>query len=721
MGDRVFLDANENGLQDEGEDGVAGVEVTLLQDGHLVAATKTNVFGNYHFGDLKPGSYQVQFDAPEGFDFTKSNVGHDDGIDSDANPHTGLTAPIHLQSGENDKTVDAGLVDRRQLNLSVAWLGFDFDSDPDVEVLDARIFDQDGDGDFLKEDGSDEQVPFLTPKVGGTFTQRFSITNTGGASENVTVTLQEGSSPFVELMDVTGKGVSFDPETNTVTLATIGKGETVTLHATSQVVDGDGTLTEAQLTYDLVDNPDDPNDFGNASAQITQYWSATGFETAEGETTFNFAEFAPSIVQLDVDGDGTPEAASETLQLLRFDGTLLEGEGGLEPNTLHQVFGLDFDGDTDARARSRTSTRSTLAEGELSLAWTPPPGLDLTTFTELLADGTLAGSQAAYEEFLRLTNEDGIFAEIYAVPSLTVGEEKVYTSEISGQRFQPDGTALSKPFVQEAVSGNIVNVPQTIFPALTTVTYTGAPPSFQHFVESLDPEQTYRVIVESPDPIKFFHYGPDNPHLANIAVIQLDNDASQLVIDNKRTKEKLDLSETLIIGASGLPGGVQVSGDRGRNLKKDQIVGSPGDDDLFGGKSRDRLDGSGGDDRLHGGRSSDTFLFANERFNGLDLTFGNDTISDFKHSVKHKKSKYGYKKYWTYQRGEKDIIKIDTDGLTDVPEFDQNHDGYINGADSGPFVNIQNGSLILDVSSVGGGTITLEGVSSIDANSVVLI
>ncbi|MEM9218885.1 MAG: SdrD B-like domain-containing protein [Cyanobacteria bacterium P01_F01_bin.150] len=720
IGDRVFLDDNGNGIQDEDESGIGDVKVRLFQNGHLVATTRTNAFGHYTFDHLNPGRYRVGFDAPEGFSFTQQNVGYDDTIDSDADPHTGLTTSIYLRSGEKDKTIDAGLIDNRQPDLSVTWLGFDFDSDPNLEVLDSRIFDQDGDGDFRNDDGSDERVPFLTPKVGGTFTQRFAIKNEGGVGENITFTLQESSSAFVELIAVTGKGVSFDPETNTVTIASVGKGETITLHATSQVVDGDGTLTEAHLTYDLVDNPNDPNDFGNASAKLTQYWSATGFETASGETTFNFAEFAPSIVHLDLDGDGVSEAASDELQLLRLDGTLVEGEGGLEPNAEHKVFGTTLDGDTDARARAETSTRSTLAEGELSLAWTPPPGLDLTTFTELVADGTLDVSQAAYEEFLRLTNEDGIFAELYAVPTLVVGDEKIYTSEISGQRFQADGTPLGTHFSQEAVSGNIVNAPQTSFPVLTTVTYDGAPPSFQRFVRALDPEQSYRVIIENPDPIRFFNYSPDNPHLADIAVILLANDESELVIKNNRTRESLDLSETLIIGASGLPGGVKVSGDRGRNIKRDHIIGSPGDDSLFGGNNRDRLDGSVGDDILHGGKGSDKFVFANGTFNGLELTFGNDTISDFKHTTP-KRSQDGKKTYLPNGRREKDIIKIDVDGLTDIPEFDQNHDGYINGADSGTFVSIQNHSLVLDVSSVGGGTITLDGVQSIDANSVVLV
>ena len=472
IGDRVFLDENQNGLQDAHESGVSNVTVKLLSDGHVIATTTTDNHGDYQFSALVPGIYQVQFVAPENFFFTDANIGNDDTIDSDADPHTGTTGLISLNSGETDNSVDAGIVavDESEPELSVVWLGFDFDSDVGLEVIDERVFDLDEDGDFLNDDGTDELVPFLTPKVGGTFTQTFSITNTGGAGENITVVLQESSSIFVELIDVTGEGVSFDPLTNTVTIANIGQGETINLNATSQIINGDGTLTEAVLTFDLIDDPNNPNDFGNASANATQYWSATGFETEIGETTFQFNEFAPSILQLDLDGDSQPDATSDELNLLRFDGTLIEGTGGLEPGVTHQIFGLETDGDTDPRSRARTRARSIIFEGELELAWDAAPGVDLTTFTSLSADGTLPDSNDAFNEFLRLTNEDGIFSEIFAVPT-TVSGGNVYVSELRGQRFNPDGTPIGDPFVQEAISGSIVNVP--LF-SETVVTNTNA-------------------------------------------------------------------------------------------------------------------------------------------------------------------------------------------------------------------------------------------------------
>lgn len=110
LGDVVFNDLNNNGIQDDGEAGVAGVTVSLLNgDGTptgLVDVTDTN--GVYGFADLVPGSYTVQFDAPAGYVISPANQGGDDAKDSDANG-AGRTGVVELSSGESDITVDAGL------------------------------------------------------------------------------------------------------------------------------------------------------------------------------------------------------------------------------------------------------------------------------------------------------------------------------------------------------------------------------------------------------------------------------------------------------------------------------------------------------------------------------------------------------------------------------------------------------------------------------------
>ncbi|MGB9738108.1 SdrD B-like domain-containing protein, partial [Chloroflexus sp.] len=120
LGDRVWNDLNYNGIQDAGEPGVNGVEVSLYRPGYdglagtaddeLVATTTTNSSGNYSFTNLPPGRYFVQFGPPPaGYAVTATDQGTNDAADSDADLTTRRTALIDLAPGENDLDWDMGL------------------------------------------------------------------------------------------------------------------------------------------------------------------------------------------------------------------------------------------------------------------------------------------------------------------------------------------------------------------------------------------------------------------------------------------------------------------------------------------------------------------------------------------------------------------------------------------------------------------------------------
>ena len=104
VGDYVWIDANNNGIQDSGETPVQNVTVALLNsdgtpathsDGTTpVATTTTNSAGHYVFDDLAPGSYKVQFSTlPAGYTYTTQQVtGGAATTANDSNPaSTGLT------------------------------------------------------------------------------------------------------------------------------------------------------------------------------------------------------------------------------------------------------------------------------------------------------------------------------------------------------------------------------------------------------------------------------------------------------------------------------------------------------------------------------------------------------------------------------------------------------------------------------------------------------
>ncbi|MTB54012.1 SdrD B-like domain-containing protein, partial [Lewinella sp. W8] len=108
LGDFVWQDTDGDGVQDAGEPGIENVTVNLLDaDGNQIATTTTDGNGFYEFTNLAPDTYRVEFVTPAGLTPSPADQGGDDATDSDALAG-GVTAPIVLESGENDPTIDAG-------------------------------------------------------------------------------------------------------------------------------------------------------------------------------------------------------------------------------------------------------------------------------------------------------------------------------------------------------------------------------------------------------------------------------------------------------------------------------------------------------------------------------------------------------------------------------------------------------------------------------------
>ncbi|MCA0228947.1 MAG: DUF11 domain-containing protein [Bacteroidetes bacterium] len=121
IGDYVWKDLNDNGIQDSGEPGVAGVIVQLLNatTSAVLATDTTNAQGLYLFSDLSSGSYQVKIvvtSLPDSCTIsTKQNLGGDDTKDSDFSPTTGLSQVVVIDAlgtgtAKDNMTIDAALV-----------------------------------------------------------------------------------------------------------------------------------------------------------------------------------------------------------------------------------------------------------------------------------------------------------------------------------------------------------------------------------------------------------------------------------------------------------------------------------------------------------------------------------------------------------------------------------------------------------------------------------
>ncbi len=126
IGDFVWKDVNDNGVQDGGEPGVNDVLVRLFQkndsdifvqtDSTYTAGASANA-GKYLFANLYPGEYKVQFvgaTLPVGCLISSKQDAGSDLLDSDANPTDGFSQIVTIdpeQGGllKDNPTIDAAL------------------------------------------------------------------------------------------------------------------------------------------------------------------------------------------------------------------------------------------------------------------------------------------------------------------------------------------------------------------------------------------------------------------------------------------------------------------------------------------------------------------------------------------------------------------------------------------------------------------------------------
>ncbi len=122
IGDYVWFDINNNGIQDPNELGVGGIDVKLMTagpDGTFYTAddvtvdlVTTNAQGFYLFEDVAPGDYVIMFClSSSDTEFTSQDTGGNDLVDSDANPANGKTDPFTVVAGQDDDlSFDAGII-----------------------------------------------------------------------------------------------------------------------------------------------------------------------------------------------------------------------------------------------------------------------------------------------------------------------------------------------------------------------------------------------------------------------------------------------------------------------------------------------------------------------------------------------------------------------------------------------------------------------------------
>ena len=251
VGNFVWFDANKDGIQDADEVGVAGVTVTLTDavgnpvidlDGNPVKPVTTDANGKYEFTNLMPNvdrivanpgeqNYKVTFTPPAGYSATKSYAAADGEKDSN-----GAESDVTLTEGQNDETVDFGLV-------------------ADGTIGDTLFWDVDNNG-GSEPSGADKPLAGVTVKL--TYT-----TPAGVEKTLTTVTDENGKYSFKDLAPG-----DYVVTVDKASLATVCPECTAQTHAPS----GDLTASEGQelsLTSKVTLSP-------GAMTNNAQDWAFTG-------------------------------------------------------------------------------------------------------------------------------------------------------------------------------------------------------------------------------------------------------------------------------------------------------------------------------------------------------------------------------------------------------------------------------------------------------------
>ena len=125
IGNRVWVDANRDGVQGVEEEGIENVLVELVDMRDSVCVkSRTDDQGLYALGDIAMGDYYVRFTPPFGYRFTRPNRTSDD-MDSDVEGRYGYgtTGALLMYPGDDKMHLDAGIYEDFALAVDVIDFG----------------------------------------------------------------------------------------------------------------------------------------------------------------------------------------------------------------------------------------------------------------------------------------------------------------------------------------------------------------------------------------------------------------------------------------------------------------------------------------------------------------------------------------------------------------------------------------------------------------------
>ena len=169
IGDFVWDDLNNNGLQDTNEPGIGNITISLINEAGLTEKTTTSDnSGQYIISDIGPGRYKVKFSLKPDYVFAKLNSTNDN-KNSKVSPINGETPLLDFLTLITYANIDAGYTKAGSVGSRV-WLDLNGNgvfqtNEPGIPDIKVKLYSEDGslaDSTITGQDGTSLFSGFYT-------------------------------------------------------------------------------------------------------------------------------------------------------------------------------------------------------------------------------------------------------------------------------------------------------------------------------------------------------------------------------------------------------------------------------------------------------------------------------------------------------------------------------------------------------------------------------